>query len=308
MDRSALTRYAWLSIAAAIATIGLKTLAWQLTGSMGLLSDALESLVNLLSAIVAMIVLRIAAQPADAEHPYGHDKAEYFSSVLEGIAILLAAVSIAWAAVPRLLHPQPVMEAPLGLAVNFVATLVNFGTSRVLLSAGRRHDSVTLQADAHHLMTDVWTSVGVLAAVVLVVLTGWLVLDPLIALVVAAQIVWTGLRLVVTSVEGLMDSALPPPEQDALQEVLNRYREQHGIAWHALRTRAAGSRRFVTVHVLVPGGWSVQRGHDLVEQMEAEMARRLKRLTVVTHLEPLEDEVSWRDQELERPEETHEHH
>ena len=307
-DRANLTRYAWLSVAAAVATIALKTLAWKLTGSMGLLSDALESLVNLASALMAMVMLTIAARPADDDHPYGHDKAEYFSSAVEGAAILVAAAYIVWYAAPRLLHPQPIAQAWLGLGVNVIATAINFAASRVLLAAGRTHDSIALQADAHHLMSDVWTSVGVVAAVALVALTGWLPLDPLVALAVAAHIAWTGLRLVIASVEGLMDAVLPPPEQQAITSILDRYRAERGIAWHALRTRAAGSRRFVTVHVLVPGGWSVQRAHDLVEEIESELCRKLKRLTVVTHLEPLEDEASWRDQELERTEDTGEIH
>ena len=302
MVRASLVRYAWLSVAAAVATIGLKLWAWHLTGSVGLLSDALESFVNLGSALMAMTMLTIAARPADADHPHGHDKAEYFSSGVEGAAILVAAVFIAFAAIPRLLNPQPLQQIGLGLGISVVATLINFVVARVLLSAGRTHDSITLQADAHHLMTDVWTSVGVIAAVGLVKLSGWLILDPLIALAVAAHIVWVGLRLIVSSVGGLMDAALPLPEQQAVETLLNRYKSEHGIAWHALRTRAAGSRRFVTVHVLVPGAWTVQRGHDLVERLEAEMRQKLKRLTVLTHLEPIEDEVSWRDTELERPE------
>lgn len=304
-DRGNLSRYAWVSVAAALATIALKTLAWKLTGSIGLLSDALESVVNLATALMAMLMLNIAERPADDDHPYGHDKAEYFSSVVEGVAILIAAAVIAWQAVPRLLHPLPIEQAPLGLGINLAATGINFFVSRMLLTVGKLHDSIALQADAHHLMTDVWTSVGVVVAVGLVAVTGWLPLDPLVALLVAGNIVWTGLRLVVASVEGLMDAALPPPEQQAVVSVLDRFRVEHGIAWHALRTRAAGSRRFITVHILVPGGWSVQRAHDLVEKIEGAMAKRLKRLVVVTHLEPLEDEASWRDQDLERHDQAH---
>lgn len=302
MNRSSLTRYAWLAVAAAVVTIALKAAAYLVTGSVGLLSDALESLVNLASALMAMMMLTIAARPADAEHPYGHDKAEYFSSGVEGAAILVAAACIAVAAVGRLLHPQPIEQIGLGLGISVAASLINLGTARVLMAAGQRHDSITLKADAHHLMTDVWTSAGVVAAVALVKLTGWLVLDPLVALLVAANIVWSGLRLIITSVSGLMDAALPPPELAAVHELLNRYKQEEGIEWHALRTRVAGSRRFVTVHILVPGAWTVQRGHDLLERLETEMSQRLKRLTVLTHLEPLEDEVSWDDTKLERDE------
>ena len=300
MSRPSLTRYAWLSVAAALATIGLKTVAYQLTGSVGLLSDALEALVNLGSALMALAMLTIAARPADEDHPHGHDKAEYFSSALEGAAILLAAVLIAMAAVPRLLDPQPLEQLGIGLALSLAATAINFAVSRVLLAAGRRHDSITLQADAHHLMTDVWTSVGIVLALVLVHLSGWLVLDALIALAVALHIAWVGLRLLIASVDGLMDAALPAPEQAAVQGLLDRYKREHGIEWHALRTRASGSRRFVSVHVLVPGAWTVQQGHDLLERLETEMGRNLKRLTVLTHLEPLEDQASWHDQGLDR--------
>lgn len=302
MARASLVRYAWLSVAAAVATIALKLWAWRLTGSVGLLSDGLESFVNLGSALMAMIMLTIAARPADEDHPHGHDKAEYFSSGVEGAAILVAAVLIAIAALPRLWNPQPLEQVGLGLGISVIATLINFVTARVLLAAGNQHESVTLQADAHHLMTDVWTSAGVIAAVGLVSLTGWLVLDPLIALAVAAHIVWVGLRLMAASVGGLMDAALPPPELKAVEALLNRYKSEHRIDWHALRTRAAGSRRFVTVHILVPGAWSVQRGHDLVEKLETEMCQMLKRLTVLTHLEPIEDAVSWQDVGLERDE------
>lgn len=304
MARASLVRYAWLSVAAAVLTIGLKLWAWKLTGSVGLLSDALESFVNLGSALMAMAMLAIAARPADEDHPHGHDKAEYFSSGAEGTAILIAAVFIAIAAAPRLLDPQPLEQVGLGLGVSMAATLINLVVAQVLLRAGRTHDSITLQADAHHLMTDVWTSVGVVLAVGLVQLTGWLLLDPVIALAVAAHIAWVGLRLMGASIGGLMDAALPPPEQQALVNLLNRYKAEHGIDWHALRTRAAGSRRFVSVHVLVPGAWTVQRGHDLLEKIESEMAQTFKRLTVLTHLEPIEDEASWRDTGLERNENT----
>lgn len=302
MARDRLIRYAALSVAAAVATIALKGAAYKLTGSVGLLSDALESLVNLASALMAMAMLAVAARPADDGHNFGHDKAEYFSSALEGVAILGAAALIAWAALPRLLDPQPIEQAWLGLAISSGASLINLAVSRVLMRAGCAHESVTLQADAHHLMTDVWTSVGIIAGVVLVQLTGWLWLDPLIALAVAAHIAWTGLKIIGVAVDGLMDAALPAPEQAAVQALLDRYKHEHGIEWHALRTRAAGSRRFASVHILVPGDWSVQRAHDLAERIERDMGHTLKRLHVITHLEPLEDAASWRDTALDREE------
>ncbi len=298
-ERASLTRFAWLSIAAAIVIIALKAWAYWITGSVGLLSDALESLVNLAAAVVALIVLTIAARPADEEHPFGHDKAEYFSSGFEGGMILLAALGIAVTAIDRLLHPQPLAHLGLGLAISFVASLINLGVSRILMTAARRYRSITLEADAHHLMTDVWTSAGVLAGVGAVKLTGWSWLDPAVALAVAANIVWIGVRLIRTSMLGLMDAALPLDDRRIVQTVLDRYRDD-GIAYHALRTRRAGARRFVSVHILVPGSWTVQRGHDLLERLEAEIRGQLTHTTVFTHLEPIEDQVSWDDGDLDR--------
>jgi cation diffusion facilitator family transporter len=296
-SRAGLTRFAWLSIAASIVIIALKGYAWWITGSVGLLSDALESVVNLAAACVALMALTIAARPADADHHYGHDKAEYFASGVEGGLILIAAVGIGIAAVDRLLHPQPLERIGLGLAISVLASLINFGVARVLLAAGRRHDSIVLEADARHLMTDVWTSIGVVVGVGAVGVTGALWLDPVIALVVAANIVWTGFDLVRRSVHGLMDVALPVEEQAAIREVLERFRAE-GIEYHALRTRVAASRRFVSVHILVPGAWSVQRGHDLVERIELELSERLHHATIFTHLEPIEDPASWEDDDL----------
>jgi cation diffusion facilitator family transporter len=294
-----LGRFAWLSIGAAVATIALKTAAWWLTGSVGLLSDALESVVNLVAAVLTLGMLTVAARPPDDDHAYGHAKAEYFASGAEGALILLAAGSIAWTAVQRLLAPQPIEQVGLGLAVSVVASLVNLGVSRVLLAAGRRHHSIALEADAHHLLTDVWTSAGVVAAVGLVALTGWQVLDPLIAIVVAANIVWTGVQLMRRSAQGLLDAALAPDEQAALRAVLDRY-EGPETRFHAVRTRQAASRRFASMHVLVPGDWTVRRGHDLLERLEAEIRAAIPNATVLTHLEALEDPAAWQDQGLDR--------
>jgi cation diffusion facilitator family transporter len=298
-DRSSLGRFAWLSIAAAIATIALKAFAYLLTGSVGLLSDALESLVNLAGALMALAMLSLAARPADDNHAYGHGKAEYFSSGVEGGLILIAAISIGIAAVDRLLHPRPLEQVGLGLGVSVVASLVNLGVSLVLGRAARQYDSITLQANAHHLMTDVWTSAGVLVGVGAVALTGWLWLDPLVALAVAANIVWTGVRIVHASVLGLMDTALPAAEQAAITAVLDRYVGDE-VQYHALRTRQAGPRRFVSVHVLVPGAWTVGRGHDLLERIEAELRGALPLVSVLTHLEPLEDPAAHDDLDLDR--------
>lgn len=290
----------WLSIGAAIATITLKSVAWWLTGSIGLLSDAVESLVNLAGALMALWMMWLAEQPADADHAWGHGKAEYFSSAFEGLLIFLAAVSIAASAIERLLHPRPLEALGVGLAVSAVASVVNLVVARVLASVGKKRHSVILEADAHHLMTDVWTSVAVIVAVGLVAFTGWLWLDPVIAIVVAINIVWTGWQLMRRSAAGLMDGALPPDVLARIDEVLARHRAQ-GLDFHALRTRQAGSRAFVTVHVLVPGTWTVQQGHDLSERIEVELLAVLPNGHVTTHLEPLEDPVSMLDAGLDRP-------
>ncbi len=299
IDRLSLRRYAWLSIAAAVFTIALKSIAYLLTGSVGLLSDALESFVNLAGALMALAMLTVAARPADEEHPYGHGKAEYFSSGVEGTLILVAAASIAIAAIRRLIAPQPLEQVGLGLIVSLAASLINLGVALVLLRAGRRYRSVTLEANAQHLLTDVWTSVGVLVGVGAVALTGWQWLDPIVALLVAANIVWSGTHIVRKSVLGLMDTALPAAEQAAIQQVLEQ-QQQDGVQYHALRTRQAGARRFMSVHVLVPGVWTVQRGHQLLEQIESEIRTAVPDITVFTHLEAVEDGASWDDIALDR--------
>ena len=299
MPSPSLTRYAWLSIAAAISTILLKGVAWWLTGSVGLLSDAIESFVNLAGAVMALWMLTLAALPADDDHAHGHGKAEYFSSAFEGFLILLAAVSIGYTAIDRLLHPQPLEAVAAGLLVSVVASVINFATARTLMRVGRAHRSITLEADAHHLMTDVWTSVGVIGGVGLVWLTGWLWLDPAIALLVAANIVWTGWQLMQRSAAGLMDVSLPAEQIEQVEALLAGYRGQ-GLDFHALRTRQAGSRVFVTLHVLVPGTWTVQQGHDCSERIEADIRKALPHAHVTTHLEPIEDPVSMVDQGLDR--------
>lgn len=299
MNREELTHFAWLSIAAAVATIALKMVAYLLTGSVGLLSDALESLVNLAAAIVALVALSIAARPPDEDHAYGHDKAEYFSSGVEGALILVAALTIGATAVDRLLHPRPIEQIGLGLIVALLASLINLGIAQVLLRAGRRYRSITLEADAQHLMTDVWTSVGVVLGIGGVWLTHWWWLDSGIALAVAVNIVWSGVRLVHRSILGLMDTVLPVNERAAIQTVLEHY-QQEGVQFHALRTRQSGARRFVSMHVLVPGNWSVQQGHTLLEAIESDIRQRLELVTVFTHLEPAEDPVSLQDMTLDR--------
>ncbi len=294
-----LLRYAWLSIAAALVTIALKGLAWWMTGSVGLLSDALESSVNLAAALFTLYALALAARPPDEEHAYGYSKAEYFASGFEGTLILVAAALIAVAATDRLVHPQPVEHVGAGLAADAVAAAVNLAVARVLLAAARAHRSIALEADARHLLTDVWTSAGVIAGVAAVAATGWLWLDPVLALAVAANIVWSGFRLVRRSALGLMDRALPEADRRAIDAVLEDYRAQ-GLEFHALRTREAAGRSFVSVHVLVPGEWTVQRGHDAVEAIEDRIRAAVPRTTVFTHLEPREDPASYRDVRLDR--------
>jgi cation diffusion facilitator family transporter len=300
MAPDSLKRYAWLSIATAIATILLKGLAWMLTGSVGLLSDALESFVNLAGALMALGMLSLAATPADERHAHGHGKAEYFSSAFEGFLILLAAVSIGYTGVERLLAPQPLESVGVGLAVSAIASAINLATARILLAVGRARKSITLEADAHHLLTDVWTSVGVIVGVALVGLTGWLWLDAAVALLVALNIVWTGWQLLQRSAAGLMDVSIPAEELAAIEAVLEPYRSQ-GLDFHALRTRQAGARAFVTLHVLVPGRWSVQEGHAWSERVESDIRRVLPHAHVTTHLEPLEDSISRVDEGLDRP-------
>ena len=294
-----LTRYAWLSIAAAISTIILKTVAWKMTGSVGLLSDAIESLVNLAGAMMALWMLTLAALPADDDHAHGHGKAEYFSSAFEGFLILLAALSIGYTAIDRMMNPQPLEAVGIGLLVSVVASIINFATARTLLTVGKKHNSITLEADAHHLLTDVWTSAGVIAGVGLVSLTGWLWLDPAIALLVAANIVWTGYQLMRRSADGLMDISLPVEKIKQIEALLASYREQE-IDFHALRTRQAGGRAFMTLHVLVPGHWTVQHGHDWAERIEADIRSALPHTHVTTHVEPIEDPASMNDQDLDR--------
>ena len=298
--RASLRKFAWLAIAAAVVTIALKAVAYLVTGSVGLLSDALESLVNLVAAIAALIALSIATKEPDEEHAYGHAKAEYFASGFEGGLVLLAAVSIVITAIPRLITPEPLEQVGLGLGAAAVSSLINFLVARRLFAAGRAHRSITLEADARHLMTDVWTTGGVMLGVLLVSLTGWERLDPLMAFVVAGNIIWTGVNLVRRSLLGLLDTALPAADLARIEAVLARHRREQGIETHALRSRQAGMRRFVSFHILVPGDWSVRHGHRLLEQIEEDIRAALPGTTVFTHLEPLDDPISWEDTHLDR--------
>jgi cation diffusion facilitator family transporter len=292
-------RYAVLAIVAAVLTIGLKLGAYFLTGSVGLFSDAAESVVNLVAAVAALWALLYASRPPDEEHAFGHDKAEYFSSGLESALILIAAVWIGITAWDRLLDPQPLHNVGIGLSITLVAAAINGIVALIILRAGRRLRSITLQADAQHLLTDVWTSLGVVLGIATVHVTGWLVLDPLIGLLVTANILWTGVRLLRDTAQGLLDRALPPEDRKVISRVLSRY-EEKGIKFHALRTRASGPRRFISMHVLVPGEWTVQQGHDLSEQIEKDLAEALPQSTFFIHIEPSEDPASFADQTLDR--------
>jgi cation diffusion facilitator family transporter len=298
-DRT-LERYAWLSLAAALVTIVLKTLAWYVTDSVGLLSDALESLINLAAALLALSMLRLAATPPDARHPYGRFKAEYFASGAEGALIVFAAASIAYAAAPRLASPHPIDAPALGIALSIAATAINLGVARRLLSAGRRLHSIAIEADGQHLMTDVWTSIGVIAGIVLVAATGWLILDPLIALAVAVHIVWTGFMLMRRSFAGLLDAAIPAGEIAEIEKIFAEYRRRYGVEFHALLTRQAGARRFISFHLLVPDAWSVDRAHALSEEIEERIRSLVPQAITLSHIEPISQPASYDDIKLER--------
>ncbi len=292
-----LERFAWLSIAAALTTIALKSAAAWVTGSVGLLSDALESGVNLVAAVVALVALKASGRPPSTHHHFGLGKAEYLSAAVEGGMIFVAAVAIVWTAIDRLINPQPIEQLGVGLAISAVAAVINLVVGLMLVRVGREHRSITLEADGKHLLTDVWTSVGVLIGVGLVALTGWQPLDPLVALAVGVNILVTGFVLLRRSGAGLLDVALPAADQAKVAAVMADY-EADGVVFHALRTREAGRQRFVYVHLLVPGQWSVQRGHDVCEQFERDVALALPGATTFTHLEPVEDPVSYTDQHL----------
>ena len=300
MKKESLKKFAYLSIAAAIATIGLKFFAYTLTGSMGLLSDALESCVNLIAAIVALIMIHISEKPADEGHEFGHTKAEYFSSAIEGGLILVAAFSIIWSAAPKLLTPQPIENVGLGLGISLSASLINLGVAFVLIKNGKQRKSLLLEADGKHLMTDVWTSVGVIAAIGLVKLTGWLILDPIIAIAVALNIIWTGFQLLKRSANGLMDASINEEELKKVTHYLDGLKTNE-IDYHSLMSRQAGQRKFISLHLLVPGEWSVQQGHDYAENIEETIEDMFTELvTVSTHIEPIEDQASMRDIGIDR--------
>ncbi|MCI0693831.1 cation diffusion facilitator family transporter [candidate division KSB1 bacterium] len=293
-------RILYLSIAAALITMGLKFAAYWITGSVGLLSDALESIVNLATALVAFVALMIAVRPADATHPYGHEKIEYFSSGVEGALILVAAVGIIYSAIQRLLNPMPLAELDTGLLLGLVAAATNFIVAQLLLSASRHHDSITIEADAKHLLTDVWTTIGVLAALLVVKFTNWTIIDPLIAFAVGGNIIFSGIDLLRRSFRGLMDFRLPAEEIAAIEDVLGMYVGRQRV-YHNLRTRKSGSQRFIEFHLLVPGDTSVREAHALCERIETEIRRRLSHTIVTIHTEPADELASYQDAEMSLP-------
>ncbi len=294
-----LTYYAWWSIVAALLTLALKMAAWKLTGSVGLLSDALESIVNVIASFIALATVWVSARPADEDHAYGHTKVEYFASGLEGGLIMIAAIGIGYSAVDRIMHKQVLEALTSGILLSIVATVINLLTARMLLRVGKARRSVALEADGKHLMTDVWTSVAVIAAMGLVAVSGWHWLDPLLGFALALHIIVIGLKLVRDALMGLMDTGLPAEEMEVIKNILAKYASE-GMQYHALGTRQAGAWRFMTVHLLVPGDWTVQRGHELAERVEEELRTSLERLHVLTHIEPIEDPVSWEDVQIER--------
>lgn len=294
-----LAPYAWLSVAAALVTMAFKGIAAWVTGSVGLLSDALESFVNLGAALLTLWMLRVSVVPPDEKHPFGYSKAEYFSAVAEGGLIIIAALAIVATALPRLVAPQPIEAFGAGIIISLAATAINLGVALVLLRVSKTHHSIALDADARHLLTDVWTSIGIVAGVGAIALTGWLLLDPLIAIAVAAYIVWTGIGVMQRSVWGLMDRALPERELGQIRKILEPYKSA-GMNYHALRTRRAGRRRLVEFHLLVPGAMSVRDGHRIADEIEQRIRAALPGSAVLSHLEPIEDAASYGDETLFR--------
>lgn len=292
MEQKSLHKYMYISIAAAVATISLKYYAYYVTGSVGFLSDALESIVNLVAAIFALIMLNLSQRPADKRHMYGHSKAEYFSSATEGALILIAAFSIIRTSIPRFFNPIPLENINSGLLFSLLATLVNLVVGLTLINNGKKKNSLIVEADGRHLMTDVWTSVGVIIGIILVKLTGWLILDPIIAILVALNIIYIGYKLISRSASGLMDSIIPSNDLKKITQYLDSLKDEE-MEYHSLMTRVAGQRKFIFFHLLVPGDWSVKKGHDCADHIEETIVNMFEGpVTVDTHIEPVDDPVS----------------
>lgn len=291
-------RYAWLSLAVSIVVIVIKAAAWWVTDAVGLLSDAAESLVNVAAAVVALSALRVARKPADSNHHYGHSKAEFFSAAIEGQLIFVAACVILYTSVRRFLDPQPLDEVGVGLALSCVAALLGGIVAIMLIRAGKTYNSAVLHADGHHLLTDLYTSIGVIVAVIAVWVTGWERLDPIIAFVMGLNILRIGWKLVNSAASALMDESWPAEEQQRLADILAGFKSSQ-VDLHGLRTRHSGTRRFADVHVLVPGEWTVNRGHDTVEDIENAVREAFPECTLSVHLEPIEDPRAYGDYETE---------
>jgi cation diffusion facilitator family transporter len=287
-------KYIWISVAASITTILLKGIAYFLTSSVGLLSDAIESFINLAAAVMALVLITIAVSPPDKEHPFGHSKAEYFSSVIEGILIFLAAIAIGVTSIERIINPRPLQDLGIGLLISVAASFINLFVALALLKAGKRYDSITLEADARHLLTDVWTTGGVLIGLLIVKFTGWVILDPVIAVFVALNIVVTGIKLIMKSVSGLMDEALPEDQLTAVKGILDKYKCEK-IIYHSLYTRKAASKNFIFLHLLMPANWHISRGHEITKKIESEIQSLLSESDVFIHIEPLNDSDAFDD-------------
>jgi len=294
IQKKSLAPIMWFSIVASILTITIKSGAYFATGSVGFMSDAMESFINLIAGIVAFITLTIAAQPADKKHPFGHDKAEYFSSLTEGLLIILAAIGIAYTAINRIYNPQPLEELNIGMALSIFATLINLATARILLYYARKHNSITIEADAHHLMADVWTTVGIVVGIVLVKFTNWQILDPIMAILVSISILYTGVKLIIRSTNGLMDKKLSEPDLKMITEILDNHKEK-GLDYHALYTRQASSKSFITFHLLFPGETTVHQAHEVTKVIENEITEKVPNSNIFIHLEPLNDPDAYDD-------------
>jgi len=287
-----LLKYTYLSIFTALMTISLKTIAYLFTNSVGLLSDAIESLVNLVAALIAFFTLKIAQKPADKEHPYGHTKAEYFSSVAEGAFIFIASLVIIFSALNRLFKPKPLEQISIGLLVSLVATFINFFVGRKLIQVGKKYQSITLEADGHHLLTDVWTSLGVILAVFLVDKTKILILDPLVAIFIALNILLTGTNLIRRSLSGFMDEAIDKKELEKIKKVFEKYQKK-GLVFHAIKSRQAGQKKFLSFHALFPKSYSIKKAHDLVDKIEKEIKKDVLNIQIDSHLEPKDDKKAF---------------
>ncbi len=300
-EQQLLVRLMAVSVGAAVMTITLKLSAAAVTGSVGLLSDALESGVNLVAALVGLWAVRLAGRPADATHQFGHGKAEYLAAALEGGAIFLAAAVIVWTSARRIVEPTPLDDIGIGVVLSSAASVVNLAVGGALMRVGRRHRSPGLLADGKHLLSDVVTSAGVLVGIALVTTTGLEVLDPVIALLVGVKVLTTGYGLMRRSVVGMLDAALSAEDLATLTQVLDSYRQRDAVQFHAVRTRESGRQRFVYAHVLVPAAWTVKQGHDLTVRLNADVAAALPGATTFTHVEPLHDPLSYGHADLHEP-------